>query len=136
LQVEADYYQLVDLQFQVQLELQRRQEVRSKGNETDSFYKIVKGTEITTFLNQGWQFVHQYYGNETFGCIASGTRMETIWFGNHCVACNELMNLEKFLKHTTLFQPVMFVIVKKGQSSSVSTEVNPVGTLSFDQSFG
>lgn len=141
LSIEADYYQLTHLSTLIECETQRRLEDISKKKE-EIIYRVVKGTEASSFFSQGWMFVHQYYGNETFGCIATGTRTETIWFGNHCVSCNELMNYEKFIKHTTLFQPVMFVIMKKKSLTAVTASHviealnNSAGSLSFDQSFG
>jgi hypothetical protein len=141
--LEADYYQLADLKAHIQYELEKRMEIRVKGPGCEpppstAVYKIVKGDEVSSCFQQNWQFVSQFYGNETFGCIASGTRMETIWFGNRCVACNESMNQERFSKHTTLFQPVMFVVMKPSDSFS-SADTNGIAqqsALTFDQSFG
>lgn len=135
--IESDYYQLTELSYLVEREIEQRKLKKSKPD-VDNQYKVIKGTEASTFFNQGWSYVDQFYGNETFGCIATGTRMETIWFGNHCVACNEMMNFEKFIKHTALFQPVMLVIMKKiGATSTVAMEKGPAAaSLVFDQSFG
>lgn len=121
--IEADFYQYLSLSEAIENELERRRleedltQARTIANKNNNTYKIVSEMEASMWFDRGWAFVHQYKGNESYGCpTAPGYRVATFDTRGErglpqCSVCKEFMvNYERFLKHTVLFTPCMFVI--------------------------
>lgn len=134
--LEADFYQLRGLIDQIQSAIQSlNNRAQHQLGDVNYVYKSVSAHEVNHFFDEGWQYVDSHAGDEAFACATINGKRVTSWQYESCTVCNELMSIDKFVKHATFIKPTM-IVVRRLRNYAPSSTSGSENVLQFDQSFG
>lgn len=134
--VEADFYQLAGLIDQIQSAIQNlNNKTQHQLGDVFYIYKAVSAHEVNRFFDEGWQYVDSHAGDEAFACATVNGKRVASWRYESCTVCNELMSIDKFVKHATFIKPTI-IVVRRPRNSAGSIPSGSENVLQFDQSFG
>lgn len=134
--VEADFYQLAGLIDQIQSAIQTlNNKTQHQLGDVSYIYKAVSAHEVNRFFDEGWQYVDSHAGDEAFACATVNGKRVASWRYESCTVCNELMSIDKFVKHATFIKPTI-IVVRRPRNSTSSISPGSENVLQFDQSFG